>query len=105
MTKDEAIELYESNFWEKLTDKENAILQLYGERLCMPPSVFHKAIEGALGRAVFTHEFGLNYDGLKRELLGLEEAPSPNDIFEMIPKEKNPILVEVGNVEEKRNNG
>ena len=28
---------------------------------------FHKSIELLLGRSVWTHEFGINYDGLKQE--------------------------------------
>lgn len=57
MTKEEAIRLASTKFWESMTPFAIAEFQLKEERLCMPFAVFHKAVEIALGRPVFTHEF------------------------------------------------
>ena len=61
----------------------------------MPFDLFHKSIEAALGRPVFTHEFGMNRDGLTRELAGLQSAPSMEEIMALIPAEKL-LVIELG---------
>jgi hypothetical protein len=95
MTKDQAIALYDSKFWEEMTYEQRARFQLFEERLCMPFGVFHEAVEKALGRSVWTHEFGLNSDGLRRELLGeTAAAPSMQEIIDLIPAEKRIIIVQ-----------
>lgn len=95
MTREEAIALYESRFWEPMSYYDRAMFQLWEDKLCMPIGVFHEAIEKALGRSVWTHEFGLNREGLKQELLGLRPAPSQSDIFKLIPEDKR-ILIHAG---------
>ena len=94
MTKEEAVALYNSKFWESLSFKERAKFQLFEKRLCMPFGVFHEAMEKTLGRSIWTHEFGLNYTGLKKEFLGEAEPPTMEEIINLIPKEKR-IMVEV----------
>jgi hypothetical protein len=94
MTKDQAIALYDSKFWEEMTYEQRARFQLFEERLCMPFGVFHEAVEKALGRPVWTHEFGLNSDGLRRELLGETAAPSMQEMIDLIPAEKRIIIVQ-----------
>ena len=69
MTKKQAVALGESKWWQSKTARELAMFQLHEPLLCMPFDVFHKAVEEALQRPVFTHEFGLNWDGLKKELV------------------------------------
>jgi len=69
MTRQEALRLVESRFWESMTSAEIAQFQLNEDRLCMPFGVFQAAVERALGRSVVTYEFGFNRDGLKAELL------------------------------------
>ncbi len=60
----------------------------------MPFDVFHKAIEEALGRPVWTHEFGLNWDGLWLELMGEADRPSNlADILALIPEDKRVLVV------------
>ena len=88
-----AIELAESNWWELCNHREIAEFQLFTEELCCPFGVFHEAVEKSLGRPVFTHEFGLNYDGIVAEFLGERDALSMTDIIELIPEEKRIILV------------
>lgn len=92
MTKEEAIELHDSEFWVEMTLEDIAKFQMFEEKLCMPFDVFHEAIEKTLGRPVFTHEFGLNYAGIKKELLGEAEAPTTEEIIHMIPEEKRIIV-------------
>jgi len=95
MTKEEAIKLAESGFWETMTDRERATFQLFEDRLCMPFGVFHAAIEKTLGRPVYTHEFGLDRVGLQRELLGDRPTPTIEDILNLIPADKRVVVVTV----------
>ena len=87
-----AIELFESNWWIDKSPEEICDVQLFTEELCMPFSEFHKAITAALGRPVYTHEFGLDYDGLVREYLGDRVAPTLEQIFDLLPREKTIVL-------------
>lgn len=52
---------------------------------------FHKAMEEALGRPVWTHEFAFS-DQLKKEFLGDKPAPTFEEIVNLIPAEKRIIL-------------
>ena len=90
--KEKAIELCDSNWWKEKSYREIAELQLFTAELCCPFDVFHEAVEKSLGRPVFIHEFGLNYDGICKEFLGEKEPPTMNEILHMIPKE-NLIVV------------
>lgn len=97
MTQPEAIALYESGFWKDLTDREIAEFQLLEDRLCMPLSVFQSALEKTIGRPVFTHEFGLNRQGLIEEVFG-DRPTRPKtlaEIIEMIPTEHNLLVLTV----------
>lgn len=62
LTKEQAIAFCENKCYEGMTSRQIAEFQMEQDRLCMPFGVFHKAITEALGRPVFTHELGLNYD-------------------------------------------
>jgi hypothetical protein len=53
--KENAIELYHSNWWEGLSYREIAGVQLFTTELCCPFDVFHEAVEKSLGR--LTKEF------------------------------------------------
>lgn len=57
MTKEQAIEFFNSKKWESMTNIEKVKLQLYEPKLCMPFPVFQEAIESVLGRPIYTHEF------------------------------------------------
>ena len=89
-----AIALGESKWWEGMTARDICSVQLFTEELCCPFQVFHKAIEEALGRPVWTHEFGLNYDGIVAEFLGEKQPPTMQEIIDLIPAEKR-IVIEV----------
>jgi len=86
--KENAIELYHSNWWEGLSYREIAGVQLLTTELCCPFDVFQEAVEKSLGRHVFTHEFGLNYDGICEEFLGEREEPTIDEILNLIPEDK-----------------
>lgn len=93
MTKEEAIALAESKFWENMNLPERAKFQLFEPLLCMPFSVFHEALEFALGRPVFTHELGMGLDGIKREFLGERPAPTMEEIINLIPADKRIVIM------------
>ena len=92
ISKQQAIELSKFEFWLNMPPQQIAEFQLFTKRLCLPFDVFHKSLEIALNRPVFTHEFGLNVEGLKNELLGNSPPPSILEIIELIPKEKHVII-------------
>lgn len=88
--------LFDAKFWEPMTHRERAEFQLWQPLLCMPFPVFHEAVEQALGRPVYTHEFGRNLDGLRAEFLGERTAPSLKEIIDLIPEEKRLLCVVPG---------
>ena len=89
LTKEQALSLYESKFWEGMIDREIALFQLCAYTLCMPWDVFHSAIEKALGREVDSHEFkGENFESLREELLGNQPPPTQQEILDLIPPSK-----------------
>jgi hypothetical protein len=87
MTRDEAVALYESGFWKQMAYEDIAKFQLLEERLCMPIEAFHEAIEKALGRPAYTHEFGFNREGLVKELFHGAPAPTLEETINLIPEE------------------
>lgn len=93
LTQEQAIHVGESELWRDLTYRQRAEMQMSQEYLCMDFKVFHEALEKTLGRPVFTHELGLNPDGIKAELFDGAEPPSLKEIMEMVPEEKR-IVVE-----------
>jgi len=93
LTKEQALKLAESKFWEGMSYRERAEFQLTEDLLCMPFDVFHEAVSKALGRSVWTHEFAFSMEDLKKELFGDREAPSLEDIVNLIPAEKRIIVI------------
>lgn len=91
MTREQAIALAESKFWEPMSFRERAEFQLHEPLLCMPFDVFHEAVEKALGRPVFTHEFAF-MDLLKVELRGDAPAPTFEQIVNLIPADKRVLI-------------
>jgi hypothetical protein len=88
ITREEAILIHDSKLWEDWTHRQRAEFQLTQRCLAMPFGVFHEAVEKALGRPVWTHEFGLNWAGLVRELRGDLPPPTMQEIIDLIPPEK-----------------
>jgi hypothetical protein len=93
LTQEEALALFETRWWEGKEPYEIVLVQLFTDRLIMPFGDFHKAVEDALGRPVWTHEFA--YDGLKKEFLGERKAPTFDEIVGLLPADKV-IIVEAG---------
>lgn len=91
-----AIALGESRWWVGLPARDVARFQLYTVELSMPFDQFHKAVEEAMGRPVWTHEFAYCAD-LIAELEGEKPAPSMQDILDLIPADKR-VVVSVGSV-------
>lgn len=93
LTKKQAIAFCENKLYEGMTSRQIAEFQMEQDRLCVPFDVFHKAITEALGRPVFTHEMGLNYDGLRKELYGENEPPTLEEIITLIPEDKRIMIL------------
>jgi hypothetical protein len=91
LTKEQAIALAESKFWEPMTMRQRAEFQISQDRLCMPFSVYHEAMTEALGRPVYTHEFAFR-DLLRKELLGELPKPTMQQIIELIPENKRIVV-------------
>lgn len=91
--KEKAIELAKSKWWETQTPQQIAKFQFFTKELCMPFDLFHKALEKSLGRSVYTHEFALGADRIAQELLGEADAPTFQEIIDLIPKDKRVIII------------
>ena len=59
----------ENHWWESDDPEEIAKFQLFEDVLLVDFSRFHKGVEQLLQRPVWTHEFGLNIEGLRKEAL------------------------------------
>jgi len=94
MTKAKALKLAESKFWEDMSFQERVAFQLFEDRLCMPFDVFHEAVEKALGRPVWTHEFTrTNQKNLQDEFKGLREPMTFQEVVGLIPEEKRILFI------------
>jgi len=94
LTAEQAKTLHDSGFWEKMSYEERAKFQLVQDRLCMPFDIFHEAIEKHLKRPVYTHEFGLNREGLMREVFEGAPPPTLDEIINLVPEDKR-ILIKI----------
>lgn len=93
MTKEQALALAATEWWNHATDREIAEFQLVEPLLCMPFGRFHEAIEKTLGRPVFTHEFGSRgHEQLRAELFNGAEPPTLDAILNLIPAEKRIVI-------------
>ena len=62
-----AMQKYDTRWWESSDPGEVAEYQLFEDILMTNFGLFHEGIEKLVGRPVFTHEFGLNVEGLRQE--------------------------------------
>ena len=81
VTKEQAIALYNSAWWVGKEPRDIVRFQLFETMLCMPFDLFHEATEAALGRPVYTHEFGIAVEQLRAEFLGESKPPSADEIL------------------------
>lgn len=93
MTKHEAIAKAATKWWEGLSAREIVTFQLYESLLCMPFPLYHAATEEALGRPVWTHEFGLNIHGLRAEFEGKRGPATIDEVLLQIPEDKRVIVI------------
>ena len=82
----------ETKWWEGRPAKEVALIGLLTRELCLPIDELYKALHDALGRGVYTHEIALNLDALIQELHGERDAPTLEDIINLIPAEKRILI-------------
>ncbi|MFA5173551.1 MAG: hypothetical protein WC438_00030 [Candidatus Pacearchaeota archaeon] len=57
----------ENYWWESKNPVEIAMYQVFEEILMTDFSLFHKGLEKLVGRPVWTHELGLNIEGIREE--------------------------------------
>ena len=95
LSKEQAITVFNSKCWEDWDYRKKAEFQMIQDKLCMPFEVYREAVEKTLGRPVYTHEFGLNKQGLIDELFEGKDPPSFEDVMDLIPKDKQPIIVKI----------
>lgn len=91
MTRERAIELAKSGWWKGLPAEAIVAFQLYEPLLCMDFGDFHEAVEKALGRPVWTHEFASTR--LQEEFEGKKPKPSMAEILSLIPEDKRVLFV------------
>lgn len=88
-----AINLAQAKWWEGKTARQITKFQLFTAEMCMPFPEFHKALEESLGRPVFTHELALNFDRIALEFLGEADAPTMQEIIDLIPEQKRIAII------------
>lgn len=95
ITREQAVALSHTQFWQQMTPRDIAVLQLFTPRLCVPFSTFHEAIEKAVDRPVFSHEFGIQamVDNLKQALLAGAPEPTFDELVELIPQEHRHLVL------------
>jgi hypothetical protein len=92
LTREEAIAFARQKGYANWTPEQIAAFQLEQELMCMNLSDYQEAMEKALGRPVWTHEFA-KPELLKAELLKQIKTPSLEEIINKIPKEKLIVVV------------
>ena len=95
-TEAQAKALYAAKWWEGLTPRQVCEVQLFEPLLCIPFPEFHRCVEESLGRPVWTHEFALDMEGLRREFLGDRQPPSVEEIFGLSPERVRVLIVKTG---------
>lgn len=91
LTEREAVALYDSGFWRRLSDRERAAFQLREARLCMPLEVFHRSLERSLRRPVRVEEM-LAPRTLLDELRGRARAVVDEEWLAVVPAELRQVL-------------
>ena len=91
LTREQALALYDTSFWENLAYVECARFQLSEERLCMPFDVFLEAVERALGRRVSVGEI-IESRRLLSELSGDRRPMDVDELLSMLPADKRILM-------------
>lgn len=99
LTQEQAIALAQTGWWKDKDAKLIVDFQLFESRLCMDFSDFHGAVEEALGRPVWSHEFA-DAAALRREYLRETDPPTFEQIMGKIPEAARIIVVKTDEDEE-----
>lgn len=91
LTKEQAIAMYNLSWWVDMDAREVAKFQLHEPLLCMPLSAFQSAVETALGRPVWTHEFAYP-EQLRDELMKGSPPPTLEEIIGLLPERVRVVL-------------
>jgi hypothetical protein len=91
LTHEQAVALGKTDWWIGMPTHDIVQFQLFEDRLCMPFGEFQQAVQDALGRPVWTHEFAAP-DLLRAEFLGDRPRPTFEDILNLIPAEKRIVV-------------
>lgn len=92
LTSEQAIALGKSEFYKNMSAEQIVKFQLFQDKLCMPFNIFHSAVEKTLQRPVYTHEFAY-VENLRKEFLGEVKPPTFEEIVDLIPKDKQILLI------------
>lgn len=92
ITREQALIKWNTEWWLTATPEEIVKFQLFTDRLCMPFDKFHEAVEKCLDRPVWTHEFGRDVDGLRKEFLGERLPPTMREIAYLLTKPKTIVV-------------
>lgn len=88
-----AIKLYGSKWWEGKDMRDVVKFQLFTQELSMPFDIFYEMLEKTLHRPIFTHELACNFDGIVMEFLGEKDAPTLDEIIDVIPDGKRIVII------------
>jgi hypothetical protein len=58
----------------------------------VPFSLIHGRIEALVGRPVWTHELGLNWEGLCREARWKSRPATMDEVLDLLPPEKRVVV-------------
>ncbi|MFA6057307.1 MAG: hypothetical protein WC756_03845 [Taibaiella sp.] len=92
LTKKEAIALGKSGAWKTWSDEQIVKVQLFQKRHCVGLSRFSAALSNVLQRPVLLHEIGANHDGIVKEYLGINPAPTLDEIINLIPQRRRFLI-------------
>ena len=85
LSREQARAISESRIWENWTDIQLLRVQLFQNNLCMPFGKYHTTLERYLGRPVYTSTLDHHKEMLIREVLGISEKPTINEIYNLVP--------------------
>lgn len=85
LTKENAVALVETKFWEQMTPYQIASFQLFQSRLCMPFDVFHGAVDD-FAPGCSTISFGLLVPELQKAVRGDKGPPTLQEILDSVPE-------------------
>lgn len=86
---------YRQNVESMTGDERAAELEGWVGILEIPFDLMHQRFEELVGRPVYTHELGLNWEGLVEEARNPRNRPTVEQIINLIPEEKR-IVINMG---------